>query len=90
MRQVALYDAKNGLSALVQEVEKTGEEIVITRHGKPAAKLAPAGPSATSTRAEAISSLLRLRREAARRHPNAAPLTWETLKHWMRDEDDDV
>ncbi len=41
MKEVALYEAKNKLSALVQEVEATGAEVIITRHGKPAARLSP-------------------------------------------------
>ena len=38
MKQVGIFDAKTHLSSLVAEVEK-GHEIVITRHGKPVAKL---------------------------------------------------
>jgi prevent-host-death family protein len=37
------FDAKNRLSALLDRVER-GEEIVITRRGKPVARLVPAGP----------------------------------------------
>jgi prevent-host-death family protein len=38
MKHVGIFDAKTHLSSLVDEVEK-GREIVITRHGKPVAKL---------------------------------------------------
>ena len=38
MKQVGIFDAKTHLSSLVDEVEKGGE-IIITRHGKPVAKL---------------------------------------------------
>jgi prevent-host-death family protein len=38
MREIGLFEAKNRLSELVGEAEK-GEEIVITRRGKPAARL---------------------------------------------------
>jgi prevent-host-death family protein len=38
MKQVGIFDAKTHLSSLVDEVEK-GREIVITRHGRPVAKL---------------------------------------------------
>jgi prevent-host-death family protein len=38
MRQVNLYEAKTGLSALVDEAA-AGEEIVIAKNGKPKAKL---------------------------------------------------
>ena len=42
MRTVGLFEAKNGLSALVEQVSK-GEEIMITRRGREAAMLVPAG-----------------------------------------------
>jgi prevent-host-death family protein len=38
MKHVGIFEAKTHLSSLVDEVEK-GREIVITRHGKPVAKL---------------------------------------------------
>ena len=41
MAEIALYEAKAHLSALVDRVATTGEEIVITRRGHPVAKLSP-------------------------------------------------
>jgi prevent-host-death family protein len=41
MREVGAFEAKNRLGALLDQVEH-GEEIIITRHGKPVAKLVPA------------------------------------------------
>lgn len=38
MKQVNLYEAKTGLSALVDEAA-AGEEIIIAKNGKPKAKL---------------------------------------------------
>jgi prevent-host-death family protein len=38
MREVGAFEAKNRLGALLDLVEK-GEEITITRHGKPVARL---------------------------------------------------
>lgn len=40
MAEVGAFEAKNMLSALLDRVER-GEEIVITRHGKPVARLVP-------------------------------------------------
>ena len=40
MKQVGVYDAKTQLPRLLDEVEH-GETIMITRHGKPVAKLVP-------------------------------------------------
>ncbi len=41
MKLVSVHEAKTQLSALLAEVEKTGEEIVICRHKKPIANLVP-------------------------------------------------
>lgn len=38
MRSIGIFEAKAQLSKLVQAVEE-GEEIVLTRHGKPVARL---------------------------------------------------
>jgi len=40
IREVSVFEAKNRLSSLLEEAEK-GSEIVITRRGKPVAKLVP-------------------------------------------------
>lgn len=41
MKSVALYDAKNRLSELCNQVTETGEPCVISRRGKPIVKLVP-------------------------------------------------
>ena len=43
MREIGAFEAKNRLGTLLDRVEQ-GEEIVITRRGKPVAKLLPTGP----------------------------------------------
>ena len=83
MREVALAEAKNGLSALIQEVEETGAEIVITRHGKPAARLVSIAKAALSPEERrAIWDKLAENMEArAIAHPETAtPLSWEAFK----------
>jgi prevent-host-death family protein len=40
MDEIGAFDAKNKLSALLDKVER-GEEVVITRRGRPVAKLVP-------------------------------------------------
>jgi prevent-host-death family protein len=44
---IGAYDAKARLSELLERVEK-GEEVVITRHGTPVARLVPVKKSATA------------------------------------------
>ena len=41
MTEIALYEAKAQLSALVERVASTGEEVLITRRGRPMARLVP-------------------------------------------------
>lgn len=41
MKAVNVHEAKTNLSALLAEVERTGERIFICRHGKPVAELVP-------------------------------------------------
>lgn len=43
MKSVAIQDLKPRLSSVLADVE-SGETVVITRHGKPVARLAPVDP----------------------------------------------
>lgn len=57
METVGTFEAKNRLSALLDKVED-GEEVTITRHGKPVAKL---------VQVEDEAEIRKQRREAVRR-----------------------
>ncbi len=50
MSEIALYEAKARLSAIVEQVQATGQEVVINRRGKPVARTVTpaAAPSAVS------------------------------------------
>jgi prevent-host-death family protein len=41
---VTSTDAKNRLNALLAHVERTGESVTITNHGRPVARLVPVEP----------------------------------------------
>lgn len=58
MKEVGAFEAKNTLSALLDLVEK-GEEVLITRHGKPVARLVR--PDGTPDRAKALAAVERIR-----------------------------
>lgn len=59
MKAVGLFEAKNKLSALVDQVEH-GAEITITRRGRPVAKLVPSGPGFDRVKAKrAVAGLLK-------------------------------
>jgi prevent-host-death family protein len=66
MKHVGIFEAKTHLSNLIDEVEK-GREIVITRHGKPVARLVRTddklSPEAVARRQKALKEL----REIGRR-----------------------
>ena len=75
MTSIALYEAKAHLSALVDQVATTGEEIVITRRGKPVAKLSPVNDESAL--------------ESALRHLVAARSQSSAGSHSLRDLIDD-
>jgi prevent-host-death family protein len=58
MREVGSFEAKNKLSALLDQVEH-GAEIVITRRGKAVAKLVPPGPGFDRKKAKRAADGLR-------------------------------
>ncbi len=63
MSEIGAFEAKNTLGTLLDRVER-GEEIVITRHGKPVARLVPNTRRVDQTQAEAAFARIR---ERARR-----------------------
>jgi prevent-host-death family protein len=63
---VGAYDAKTRLSELLDRVER-GEQIVITRHGRPVARLVPEGSADRQAAAEALERLAGYRKELAAR-----------------------
>jgi prevent-host-death family protein len=80
MIQIGAFEAKNTLGSLLDRVEN-GEEIVITRHGRPVARLVP--NTGTTDRAQARAALERIRARAAT--VAGEGFHWETLK---RDRDE--
>jgi prevent-host-death family protein len=85
MKQVGIFDAKTHLSSLVDEVEQGGE-IVITRHGKPVAKLVRAERSDDRLSPEQVEkrrqALKELREIGLRLKINA---THEQIKAWIEE-----
>jgi prevent-host-death family protein len=60
MLSVGAFEAKTHLSALLERVAR-GEEIVITKHGKPVARLVPAAGIDREKVAKAIAEIKELR-----------------------------
>lgn len=64
MKTVGVLDAKTHLSELIEKVAK-GDEVTITRHGRPVARLVPADSRAAEEqrrRERAVAGLLVLRK----------------------------
>jgi prevent-host-death family protein len=74
MQEVGAFDAKNKFGSLLDRVE-LGEEIVITRHGRPVARLVPNHGSIDRTQARDAARRIRERAEKLGLH-----FDWETLK----------
>jgi len=85
MREIGAFEAKNTLGSLLDRVER-GEEIVITRHGKPVARLVPNSGYSDPDRVQAAFEDLRERaRQLARENPGQPAFDWEEIKK-LRDE----
>ena len=57
--EVGVFEAKNRLTALIDEVERGGEEVVITRRGKAVARLVPVEGGFNRARAQQAADELR-------------------------------
>lgn len=68
MESIGIYEAKSRLSELVERAE-AGREVVITRHGKPVAKLVPAAPGKGIDRAALFRDIKALRRSIRLKKP---------------------
>lgn len=77
MSNVSLAQAKANLSRIIDKVE-AGEDVVITRHGRPVAKV-----TAVRAARQSIASLAEFRAGIPRRKGSSA----EALRH-LRDEED--
>jgi prevent-host-death family protein len=73
--EIGAFEAKNTLGTLLDRVQQ-GEEIVITRHGKPVARLVP--NSGGIDRGQARSAAERIRARAV--GLKAGPFDWKALK----------
>jgi prevent-host-death family protein len=75
MSQIGAFEAKNTLGSLLDRAER-GEEIVITRHGRPVAKLGPLTPAIDHDAVTAAMDRIRARTRGLA----GGGVDWETLK----------
>ena len=85
MTEIGAFEAKNTLGTLLDRVER-GEEIIITRHGKPVARLVPNTRRIDQTSAQG--ALDRVRKRAHRLNHQKSEhnaFDWPALKK-LRDQ----
>ena len=81
MKSIGMFEAKTHLSALVAEVERGGE-VVLTRAGRPVARLvaiAPVDPAEIARRRRAVEDLLQI--AGKRSQEPSGPLGAEGVKN---------
>jgi prevent-host-death family protein len=59
MERIGIYDARAKLSELIERVQ-SGEEIILTRHGEPVARLVPERRRRKGSGAATVARILRL------------------------------
>ena len=85
MTTVGAFEAKNTLGSLLDRVER-GEEVVITRHGRPVARLVPNTPRVDQAQAESAFNRIRERAQSLNKQSThktktkRASFDWPTLK----------
>jgi prevent-host-death family protein len=75
MQEIGAFEAKNTLGTLLDRVQE-GEEIVITRHGKPVARLVPNAGGIDRSRVQSAVERIRARARSLR----AGEFNWDALK----------
>jgi prevent-host-death family protein len=82
MQQIGAFEAKNTFGSLLDRVE-AGEQIEITRHGRPVAHIVPRPAVTEEQREIARAAMQRIRQQA--KEMKLGPFDWEEWKAY-RDE----
>lgn len=84
MDTIGLFEAKTHLSELVARAER-GEEVIITRHNKPVAKIVPIGEvpaELVERRRRAVAAMQAIGAEVA---AGSGPITQDEILDWIRE-----
>ena len=82
METVTALEAKTRFGQLLERVAR-GEEVIITRHEKPVARLVPEGRRNLASVRAAVAGLFELRRQISHRNQGKPKITAAELKAWM-------
>lgn len=81
---VGLFEAKTRLSELVARVEQ-GEEVIITRHNKPVAKMVPIDAVPAELLDRRRNALARLQAIGRDMQGRGGPITREEILEWVHE-----
>ena len=84
MAPIAASEAKTRFGELLDRVI-AGEEIVITRHEKPVARIVPAGGPRLEKAERAVRGLEALQKEIAARSSGKTKATWKQFKAFVEE-----
>ena len=84
MATVTAFDAKTRFGELLDRVA-SGEEIVITRHDRPVARMVPEGRRSLEQVREAVTGLRHLQAEISKSVPAKAKLNWADFKSFVEE-----
>ena len=82
MESVTALEAKTRFGQLLERVAR-GEEVIITRHEKPVARLVPEGRRNLASVRAAVAGLFELRRQISHRHQGKPKITAAEVKAWI-------
>ena len=84
MSTVTAFDAKTRFGELLDRVAR-GEEIVITRHDKPVARIVPEGRHSLEDVRKAVAGLRELQNDIARSAAGKEKLSWADFKAFVEE-----
>ena len=82
MESVTALEAKTRFGQLLERVAR-GEEVIITRHEKPVARLVPEGRRNLASVRAAVAGLFELRRQISHRNQRKPKITAAEVKAWI-------
>jgi prevent-host-death family protein len=84
MASVTAFEAKTRFGRLLERVAR-GEEVVITRHEKPVARLVPEGRRNLESVRAAVAGLVELSEQIAASNKGKPKITGAEIKSWIEE-----
>ena len=84
MASVTAFEAKTRFGQLLARVAR-GEEVVITKHEKPVARIVPEGGRDRESVRKAVAGIFELRKEIAAQNRRKPKLTDAEVKSWIEE-----